>query len=123
MKKFFKKYDFTIKIDKSKEKREDEYDIIVAGSGIGGLTAASLLAKNGFKVLVLERHYKVGGYCSSFGRKGFIFNTGVEDVSGLWEGGPVNFLLKELNLDKDSLFVKNKILYILNGEKIEQKES
>ncbi len=120
--KFFKKYDFTIKIDKSKEKCEDEFDIIVAGSGIGGLTAASLLAKSGFKVLVLERHYKVGGYCSSFGRKGFIYNTGVEDVSGLWEGGPVNFLLKELNLDKDYLFVKNKTLYILNGEKIEQKD-
>lgn len=119
---FLKKYDFSIKIDKSKENSEDEFDIIVAGSGIGGLTAASLLARNGFKVLVLERHFKVGGYCSSFGRKGFIFNTGVEDVSGLWEGGPVNFLLKELNLDKDSLFVKNKTLYILNGEKIEQND-
>ncbi|MCX8095386.1 MAG: NAD(P)/FAD-dependent oxidoreductase [Caldisericia bacterium] len=121
-KEFLKKYDFEVKIDRAKQKDENEYEIIVLGSGIGGLTSASLLAKNGFKVLVLERHYKVGGYCSSFGRKGFIFNTGVEDVSGLWEGGPISYLLKELNLDKDSLFVKNKTQYILNSEKIDQKD-
>lgn len=48
----------------------------------------------------------MGGYCSSFKRKGFTFNAKVEDVSGLWEKGPVNFLLKEIGAKKEELFVR-----------------
>ena len=118
----YKKYDFKIKIDKDRVKGEDEYDVIVVGSGIGGLTTASLLSKRGYKVLVLEKHYKVGGFCSSFGRKGFIFNSGVEDVSGLWEKGPIKYLLKELELNKDELFVKNITRYIYKGKIYEAKD-
>jgi len=69
--------------------------------------------------LVLERHYQVGGYCSSFNRKGFVFNTGVENVSGLWVNGPVLHLLKELGLKKDEFFVKNRMRHIFKGEKID----
>lgn len=82
----FKKFDWSVHLPLG-SKSEDEYDVIVVGAGIGGLTCGSLLAKRGYKVLVLEQHYQVGGYCSSFQRKGFTFNTGVEDISGLWERG------------------------------------
>lgn len=40
---------------------EEEYDVVVIGSGIGGLSCASLLATAGRKVLVVESHYEIGG--------------------------------------------------------------
>ena len=52
-----------------------KYDAIVIGAGIGGLFCANLLAAGGMKVLLLERHYMLGGFCSTFRRKGFIFDA------------------------------------------------
>jgi all-trans-retinol 13,14-reductase len=80
----FKKYDWSIEVNPQKSKGENEYDVIIIGSGMGGLTCGALLSKRGYKVLVLEQHNQVGGYYTSFRRKGFIFNAGVIDVSGLW---------------------------------------
>ncbi len=51
------------------------YDAIVIGAGIGGLFCANLLAKGGMKVLLLERHFMLGGFCSTFRRKGFVFDA------------------------------------------------
>lgn len=51
-------------------------DVIVIGSGIGGLTAAATLAKAGKKVLVLEQHSQAGGCCHTFIEKGFEFDVG-----------------------------------------------
>ncbi len=115
----FRKYDWRVEVDPRKPKGEDEYDVIIVGSGIAGLTSGALLSKRGFKVLVLEQHYLVGGYCSAFNRKGFIFNTGVENVSGLWERGPITHLLRELGLKKDELFVKNRVRFIFRGRSID----
>lgn len=115
----FRKYDWSVELEREKIKKEDEYDVIIVGSGIGGLSCGALLSKRGYKVLVLEQYYEVGGYCTSFKRKGFVFNAGVEDISGLWEKGPVTNLLKEIGLKKDDLFVKNRIRYIFKGKNIE----
>jgi len=116
----FKKYDWRVDIVPQKSKKENEYDVIIIGSGIGGLTCGALLSKRGYKVLVLEQHSQVGGYCSSFKRKGFILNSGVIDVSGLWKRGPITYLLKELGLNKDDFFVKNIARkYILKGKEIQ----
>ena len=48
----------------------DEYDVIVIGSGLGGLTAANRLARGGRSVLLLEQHYQFGGLATWFTRKG-----------------------------------------------------
>lgn len=84
----------------------DHHDVIVIGSGIGGLTAAALLAKRGRKVIVFEQHYQAGGYCSSWTRRvkrgteqlQYTFDAGVHDISGLGEHGPVRNLLKRLEI-------------------------
>ncbi|MFM7740727.1 MAG: phytoene desaturase family protein, partial [Planctomycetota bacterium] len=46
------------------------YDVIVIGSGLGGLTAANVLAREGRSVLLLEQHYKLGGLATWFKRPG-----------------------------------------------------
>src|SRR5437667_5241097 len=51
------------------------YDAIIIGSGVGGLFCGNILAKAGLKVLLLERHYMLGGFCSTFRRRGFIFDA------------------------------------------------
>jgi hypothetical protein len=48
----------------------DDYDVIVIGSGIAGMTGANYLAKQGWKVLLLEHHYQFGGLATWFTRKG-----------------------------------------------------
>ncbi len=115
----FKKYDWNMNLNLQRTREENGYDVIIVGSGIGGLTCGALLSKRGYKVLVLEQHTQVGGYCSSFIRKNFIFNVGVIDIGGLWKNGPITYLLKQLDLKKEDLFVKNKsIKYILNRKEI-----
>jgi len=59
---------------------EANYDAIVIGSGIGGLTTAVLLAKAGKKVLVLEQHYEPGGFSHTFKRKNFVWDVGIHYV-------------------------------------------
>ena len=49
---------------------KDEYDVVVIGSGLGGLTSANILARQGYSVLLLEHHYQLGGMATWFKRAG-----------------------------------------------------
>jgi phytoene dehydrogenase-like protein len=53
----------------------DSYDCIVVGAGVGGLVCANLLARAGLTVLLIEQHFLVGGYCSTFRRNGYTFDA------------------------------------------------
>ena len=53
----------------------DHYDVVVIGSGLGGLTSANRLAKSGHSVLLLEHHHQLGGLATWFKRKGHIFDV------------------------------------------------
>lgn len=75
------------------------YDAVVIGAGIGGLTAAAFLAKNGWSVLVVEQHYVPGGYCHAFTRKGFQFDAAVHHIAGCGKFNVVGQALKELGIE------------------------
>jgi len=79
--------------------KKDEYDVIIIGAGIGGLTCGCYLAKAGLKVLIVEQHHKVGGYCTSFKRKGFTFDATTHYIGSFREHGPLGKIYNELELD------------------------
>ncbi len=106
---------------------ENEHDVIVIGSGIGGLSAAALLAKRGLKVAVFEQHYLAGGYCTSWERSvripdqpreskerwTYVFDAGVHDVSGLYERGGVRSLLRMLGIENAIEWKRNQQEYFI----------
>ena len=74
------------------------YDVVIIGSGFGGLVCAHLLAKAGKRVLVLERQLQLGGCIQSYQRKGQAFDTGLHYVGGLGEGQKLNRIFSHLGL-------------------------
>ncbi len=93
---------------------ESMYDIVVIGSGLGGLQCAYLLSKEGYKVAVLEKNDRIGGMMQSFVRDGVVFNTGLNYTESLGEGEVLNqyfklfglignITLKQLDLDQSDI--------------------
>jgi all-trans-retinol 13,14-reductase len=92
-----------ISINKIKINNDDDYtrnrytqtkipnniDVIVVGSGIGGLTTAGLLSKLGKKVLVLEQHYIAGGTTHSFEDRGIEHETGLHYIGNIKKRKPI----------------------------------
>ncbi|HEY9302421.1 MAG TPA: NAD(P)/FAD-dependent oxidoreductase, partial [Phormidium sp.] len=78
-------------------------DVIVIGSGIGGLTAGALLARYGKRVLVCESHAIAGGAAHSFSRQGFHFDSGPSFYCGLTPESGLNPLQQVLEVLGESL--------------------
>ena len=74
------------------------HDVLIIGSGLGGLECGALLAKRGFKVLVLEGSNQPGGCMQSFRRGGLHYDTGLHYVGGLAQGGAMHKAFAELGL-------------------------
>lgn len=100
-----------------------EADVVVIGSGIGGLCCAGLLARYQQDVLVLESHDLPGGAAHSFDIKGFKFDSGPSLFSGFQSKGPqanplsqvicsfIFLLLLFSHYDEDSFVVSVKVCF------------
>ena len=67
-----------------------KFDVVIIGSGLGGLLCGNILSREGYNVCILEKNNKLGGSLQSFGRKGCIFNTGLNYTESLDEGQILN---------------------------------
>jgi len=91
-----------------------QYDVIVIGGGLSGLTAASLLAKRGVQVAVIDKSYTPGGSCGIFKRNNIIFDQGAAMLFGFGEKGfnahrfVFNCLEEPINV------IKHDLLYCVN---------
>jgi phytoene dehydrogenase-like protein len=81
-----------------------DVDVIVIGSGAGGLTAAVALQQSGLKTLVLEQHYVPGGWCHSFTLEGHRFSPGVHYVGELQKGARMRAIYEGLGVSGDLQF-------------------
>jgi len=79
----------------------EKYDVVIIGSGLGGLVSAIILAKEGYSVCVLEKNQQFGGNLQTFSRNKTIFDTGVHYIGGLSEGQNLNRYFKYLGILDD----------------------
>jgi phytoene dehydrogenase-like protein len=94
-------------------------DIIIIGSGIGGLSCAALLAKYGFQVTVCESHAIPGGAAHGFERSGFKFDSGPSLYSGLSKSpstNPLRHVLDAIGEDLEWVNYDTWGVYIPEGE-------
>lgn len=95
---------------------KQDYDVIVIGSGIGGLVTATQLAAKGAKVLVLEKYVIPGGSAGYFEREGYHFDVGASMIFGFGDKGTTNLLtraLKAVNVSIETILDPVQIHYHL----------
>jgi phytoene dehydrogenase-like protein len=88
-----------------------DYDAVIIGSGLGGLSCAAAFARQGFKPIVLEKHYKAGGYATAFERPGgFTFDASLHSTT-VEEREGIHNLIPGFPEIKDVEFVPHPNLY------------
>lgn len=98
----------------------NDYEVIIAGGGAAGLTAAAYLSRAGVKTLLLERGKKPGGLVNTFWHEGFAFDGGIRAFEN---SGIILPMLRQLQIDLQ--FVKNPVTLGIRDQEIrlEGKES
>jgi len=74
------------------------YDVVIIGSGLGGLACGTILAKEGYSVCILEKNKQIGGTLQTFVRDKTIFDSGVHYVGGLDKGQNLYQLFQYLGI-------------------------
>jgi all-trans-retinol 13,14-reductase len=74
------------------------YDAIIIGAGLGSLSCANHLVRDGYHVLVLEKHTRIGGYSQNFLRNEYEFDVSQHILPGLHDGGSFNTILQEMGV-------------------------
>ncbi|KAM8887768.1 inactive all-trans-retinol 13,14-reductase [Synchiropus picturatus] len=92
-----KKRDKVIKQGFTVDKVPQNLDVIVIGSGIGGLAAGATLAKAGKKVLILEQHDQAGGCCHTYIEKGFEFDVGLHYIGQVHENSLLRIIFDQIS--------------------------
>jgi all-trans-retinol 13,14-reductase len=90
------------------------YDVVIIGSGLGGLACGTILAKEGYKVCIIEKNKQIGGALQTFVRDRVIFDSGVHYVGGLEKGQNLYQLFKYLGI-MDKLKLKKMDEDIVDG--------
>lgn len=74
-------------------------NIVIIGGGLGGLTSGALLAKEGYKVTLLEQHSIVGGCATTFKRKGgFTCEVGLHEMDGVFSNPSIKRIFDTLDV-------------------------
>ena len=75
-----------------------DYDIVIIGSGLGGLICGNILSEEGMNVCILEKNKQLGGCLQTFTRNNVIFDTGVHYIGSLGEGQITNKFFRYLHI-------------------------
>lgn len=91
------------------------YEAIIVGAGMGGLSTAAFLAREGKTVVVLEKHDKPGGYVTSFTRGAYTFDTSIAHLNELGEGQTIERFVRYWGGSVSSLKLRFKLKYFIDG--------
>jgi len=98
-----------------------EYDVIIVGGGMAGLTAGAFTADAGYSVLICEKEDQLGGLINSFDKNGFTFDSGIRAIE---DSGIVFPMLKSLGIDIEfvksrvSLGIEDRVIDIISEENL-----
>lgn len=81
-----------------KSGESEHFDVIIVGSGVGGLMCGAMLSLKGFRVCILEKHHQIGGNLQTFKRKGVMFNSAMHFVGCMEKGQILHQVFKYLGV-------------------------
>ena len=95
---------------------------LIIGGGFGGLVTGALLAREGFRVRVLEKNHNIGGGLQSFTRQGMYYETGMHILGGFSEGGSVRRIfeylgiMNQLRIERCDMDCMDEVTYLASGD-------